>query len=65
MRWAGHVTRMGQERNAKNSLVLNPQGKRTVKRPGHKREDNIKRDISNRCHEEMDVSGAVYGLMAS
>jgi hypothetical protein len=56
---------MGQERNAKNSLVLNPQGKRTVKRPGHKREDNIKRDISNRCHEEMDVSGAVYGLMAS
>jgi hypothetical protein len=34
MRWAGHVTRMGEKRNADRVLVGNPEGKRTLGRRG-------------------------------
>jgi hypothetical protein len=32
MRWAGHVARMGEERNAYRLLVGNPEGKRPLGR---------------------------------
>jgi hypothetical protein len=33
MRWAGHVERMGEKRNAYRILVENPEGKRPLGRP--------------------------------
>jgi hypothetical protein len=33
MRWAGHVARMGEKRNAYRILVGNPEGKRPLGRP--------------------------------
>jgi hypothetical protein len=34
MRWAGHVTCMGEMRNAYKILVIKPEGKRPHGRPG-------------------------------
>jgi hypothetical protein len=33
MRWAGHVARMGEKRNAYRILVEKPEGKRPLERP--------------------------------
>jgi hypothetical protein len=43
MRWAGHVTRMGERRGIQRILVGKPEGKRPFGRPRHRWEDNIKR----------------------
>jgi hypothetical protein len=45
MRWAGHVARMGEKRNAYRILVENPEGKRPFGRPRRMLEDNIKVDL--------------------
>jgi hypothetical protein len=45
MRWAGHVSRMGEERGVHRVLVGKPEGKRTLGRPRRKSEDNIKMDL--------------------
>jgi hypothetical protein len=45
MRWAGHVTRMGEKRNAYRILVGKPEGKRPLGRPSRRREDNIMMDL--------------------
>jgi hypothetical protein len=45
MRWAGHVGRMGEKRNAYRVLVGKPQGKRPLKRPRRRWEGNIKMDL--------------------
>jgi hypothetical protein len=45
MRWAGHVARMGEKRNAYRILVGNPEGKRPLGRPRHRWVDNIKMDL--------------------
>ena len=42
LRWAGHVTRMEQSRNAYKVLVGKPEGKRPLGRPRRSWEDNIK-----------------------
>jgi hypothetical protein len=42
MRWAGHVTRMGEKRNPYVIFVGKPEGKRLLGRPRHKWLDNIK-----------------------
>jgi hypothetical protein len=42
MRWAGHVARMGDMRNAYNILVGKPEGKRLFGRPRHTWEGNIR-----------------------
>jgi hypothetical protein len=42
MRWAGHVARMGEKRNAYRLLVRKPEGKRPLGRPRHRWMDNIK-----------------------
>jgi hypothetical protein len=44
MRWAGHVTRMGQERKVYKVLVGKPEGKRPLGRPRHRWEDRIRMD---------------------
>jgi hypothetical protein len=45
MRWAGHVARMGEKRNAYRILVRNPEGKRPLGRPRRRWVDNIKMDL--------------------
>jgi hypothetical protein len=44
MTWVGHVARMGKMRNAYKILVGKPEGKKPLRRPMHKWEDNVKRD---------------------
>jgi hypothetical protein len=48
MRWAGHVARMGETRNAYRILVGKPEGKRPLGRPRHRWVDNIKMDHRER-----------------
>jgi hypothetical protein len=45
MRWAGHVARMGEKRNAYRLLVGKPGGKRPLGRPRRRWVDNIRMDI--------------------
>jgi hypothetical protein len=45
MRWAGHVTRMGEGRNVYRFLVGKPEGKRPLGRPRRRWEDGIKMDL--------------------
>jgi hypothetical protein len=45
MRWVGHVTRMGEKRNACRILVGKPEGKRRVGRPRRRWAYNIKMDL--------------------
>jgi hypothetical protein len=54
MRWAGHVARMGEKRNAYGILVGSPQGKRALGRPRHRWEDNIKMDLAEMGWGGMD-----------
>ncbi|KAJ4446599.1 hypothetical protein ANN_13296 [Periplaneta americana] len=45
LRWAGHVARMGESRNAYRVLVGRPEGKIPLERPRNRWEDNIKIDL--------------------
>ena len=45
MRWAGHVSRMGETRGVYRVLVGKPAGKRLLGRPRRRWEDNIKMDL--------------------
>jgi hypothetical protein len=45
MRWAGHVTCLGEMRNAKKILVGKSEGKRPLGGPKCRWEDNIKMDL--------------------
>ncbi|KAJ4433726.1 hypothetical protein ANN_16037 [Periplaneta americana] len=45
LRWAGHVARMGESRNAYRVLVVRPEGKRPLGRPRRRWEDDIKIDL--------------------
>jgi hypothetical protein len=45
MRWAGHVARMGEKRNAYRLLVGEPEGKRPLGRPRRRWVDNIRMDL--------------------
>jgi hypothetical protein len=44
-RWAGHVGRMGEKRNAYRLLVGKPEGKRPLGRPRRRWVDNIRMDL--------------------
>jgi hypothetical protein len=55
-RWAGHVTRMGEKRNAYRILVGKSEGKRPQGTPRPKWEDNIKMDFRERGWGGMDWS---------
>jgi hypothetical protein len=45
MRWAGHVTRMGEKRNMYRLLVGKLEGKRPLGRLKHRWVDNIRMDL--------------------
>jgi hypothetical protein len=45
MRWAGHVARRGEKRNAYRLLVGKPEGRRPLGRPRHKWVDTIRMDL--------------------
>ena len=45
MRWAGHVTRMVDERGVYRFLVGKPEGKRILERPRHRWVNNIRMDL--------------------
>jgi hypothetical protein len=47
MRWAAHVARMGEGRGMHRVLVGKPEGKRPLRRPRRRWEDNIKRDLQD------------------
>jgi hypothetical protein len=45
MRWAGHVTRMGEKRGAYRILVGRREGRRPFRRPRRRWDDNIKMNL--------------------
>jgi hypothetical protein len=45
MRWAGHVARMGERRNAHRLLVRMPEGRRPLGRPRRRWVGNIRVDL--------------------
>jgi hypothetical protein len=45
MRWAGHVARIGEEREVYRVLVGEPEGKRPLGRPRRRWVDNIRMDV--------------------
>jgi hypothetical protein len=45
MRWAGHVTRMEEEKNVYRVLMGKPEGKRPLERPKRRWEDGIRLDL--------------------
>jgi hypothetical protein len=66
IRWAGHVARMGEKRNAYRLLMGKPEGKRPIARPRRKWVDNIKMDLLERGWGGVDWIGlAQDGQMES
>ncbi|KAJ4436743.1 hypothetical protein ANN_16875 [Periplaneta americana] len=53
-RWAGHVARMGESRNAYRVLVGRPEGKRPLGRPRRRWEDNIKMNLREVGYDDRD-----------
>jgi hypothetical protein len=45
MRWAGHVARMGEMRNAYRVLARKSEGRKPLGRPRHRWVDHIKMDL--------------------
>jgi hypothetical protein len=56
-RWAGHVARMGEKRNAYRLLVGKPDGKRPLGRPRRRWMDNIRTDLGEVGWGNMDWIG--------
>ncbi|KAJ4444087.1 hypothetical protein ANN_05876 [Periplaneta americana] len=54
LRWAEHVARMGESRNAYRVLVGRPEGKRPLGRPRRRWEDNIKMDLREVGYDDRD-----------
>ncbi|KAJ4432511.1 hypothetical protein ANN_21131 [Periplaneta americana] len=54
LRWAGHVARIGESRNAYRVLVGRPEGKRPLGRPRRRWEDNIKMDLREVGYDDRD-----------
>jgi hypothetical protein len=54
MRWAGHLTRMGENRIAYKLLVGKPEGKRPLGRPKRTWENNIKMHLKEMGFESVD-----------
>jgi hypothetical protein len=49
MRWAGHITRIEEKRNAYRILVLILEGKTTIGRPRHRWVENIVTLMTKHC----------------
>jgi hypothetical protein len=48
IRWEGHVAQMEEPRNAYRTLMVKPEGKRSLGRPRRRWVDNIKIDLRER-----------------
>ena len=59
LRWAGHVTRMGNEKRAWTLLIGKPEGKRPVGRPKMRWENNVNHDL-----REVDYTGDDWKTLA-
>ncbi|KAJ4441039.1 hypothetical protein ANN_10888 [Periplaneta americana] len=59
LRWAEHVTHMGEYRNAYSVLVGRPEGKRSLGRSRRRWEDNIKMDLRS---SQADVRDFLFTL---
>jgi hypothetical protein len=59
MRWAGHVAHMGEGRGVYRVLVGRPEGKRPLRRPRRRWEDNIKMGL-----REIGINGASWIQLA-
>jgi hypothetical protein len=54
MRWAEHIGRMGEKRNAYRISVGKPEGGSLLGRPRRRWDYNIKRDVRERGWGDMD-----------
>jgi hypothetical protein len=54
IRWAGHVTQIGEKRNAYRILMRKQEGRRPLLRPRCRWDDNIKIDLIEEGWEDMD-----------
>jgi len=54
MRWARHVAHVGDMRNAYKIVVGKPGRKRSLGKPRHRWEHNIKMDLRELCWENVD-----------
>ncbi|KAJ4427974.1 hypothetical protein ANN_23987 [Periplaneta americana] len=54
LRWAGHVARMGESRNAYRVLIGRPEGKKPLGRQRRRWEDNIKMDLREMGYDDRD-----------
>ena len=57
MSWAGHVTRMGEEKRVYRVLLGKPEGRRPLGRPRCRWVDNIRMDLQEVGYGYMDWSG--------
>jgi hypothetical protein len=57
IRWAGHVTRMGEKKGAYRVLVGKPEGKSRLERPRRRWVDNIRTDLQELGCGYMDRIG--------
>jgi hypothetical protein len=54
MKWAGHVARLREKRNAYRIMMGMPEGKRPLGRPRRRRVENIKMDLREIGSDGMD-----------
>jgi hypothetical protein len=57
MRWAGHVARKGEKRNAYRLLVGKPEGMKSLGRPRRRWLDKIRRDLVEVGWDDVDWIG--------
>jgi hypothetical protein len=57
MRWAGHVARLGEKRNAYRLLEVKPEGKRPLGRPRRRWVNNIRMDLGEEGWGDVDWIG--------
>jgi hypothetical protein len=57
MRWAGHVARKGEKRNAYRLLAGKPEGRRPLGRPRRRWVDNIRMDLGEVGWNDVDWIG--------
>jgi hypothetical protein len=62
IRWAGHVARMEERRNAYRLLVRKPEGKRQLRRPRHRWVDNFRMDLVEVGWREVDWIGLAQDM---
>jgi len=61
IRWAWHVTYMGEMNNIDNILVGKPEGKRPLERPGHKWENNTRMYLRETGWEFCALKASISG----